>query len=110
MAKEIPAAYARRPLHAMLALKPATIIEAVPFGDGRDAATQPLPAQLLTAHADALDLLRESLAAFEAAVLALERSQSQDLARSRALQIRAAGLIRRSAALRAATRPVSSPE
>ena len=99
MASEIPAAKARRILQAILALEEATIFRDVPFGDHPDMAGQPLPVQILDAHAAALNLLREALSAFEAAVGALEQSQAQDQARSRALQTRTDRLLKLSSAL-----------
>ena len=99
MASEIRAAYAHRILNAILALERATIIDGVPFGAGRERDALPLPTQILAAHADALDTLREALSAFEAAISALQKAQPQDRARSRALEIRTAALIRRQSGL-----------
>ena len=110
MARQIPIATARRMLREMLALKEATIVRGVPFGENPHVARQPLPIQMLDAHAEALILLREALEALEAARSAVERSQSQDRARAQALQTRAAGMMRRVASLRSRISPGHSPE
>ena len=99
MAREIPIATARRMLIEMLALKDATIIKDVPFGEKCGEFAQTRSVQMLAAHVDALNLLCEALAAFEAAVSALALSRPQDQPRARALQTRSAAMLRRNRAL-----------